>query len=118
MFKRVIQSISKSLSRHQSPVVPVRQEAAEKTAPVRSKAPLAPLKPTVTGPTAPVAQPSPEEMCGITSKMNKEAIREHLKMLYARFNRSASSLDAKTRKEADAMLDAIVAVREKHFGSI
>ena len=50
--------------------------------------------------------------------MSKDAIREHLATLYRRFNRSASSLDATTRLEADAMLDAIVAVREKHFGTI
>jgi hypothetical protein len=114
MFKRVIQSLSKSLSRQQAPAP---ADVAPAKAPAPSKAPAAPLKPMAPEPVVAVAQ-SPEEMCGITSKMNKEAIREHLKMLYARFNRSASSLDAKTRKEADAMLDAIVAVREKHFGSI
>ena len=113
MFKRVIQSLSKSLTRQQ---VPAPADTAPAKAHAPSKAPAAPLKPA-SEPVAAVAQ-SPEEMCGITSKMNKEAIREHLKMLYARFNRSASSLAAKTRKEADAMLDAIVAVREKHFGSI
>ena len=61
---------------------------------------------------------SPEELCGITSKMGKDEIRAQLKLLFRRYNRSASSLDAKLRAEADKMLDAIVALREKHFGHI
>jgi hypothetical protein len=117
MFKRVIQSLSKSLSRQQAgtPAV-VPDEAAPAPAKAKPAAkPEAPLKPMET-----VVKPdvSPEELCGIDAKMNKEAIRERLKLLYARFNRAASSLDEKTRREADVMLDAIVAVREKHFGTI
>jgi hypothetical protein len=50
--------------------------------------------------------------------MGKDQIKERLKLLYRRYNRAASSLDNSTRGEADAMLDAIVAVREKHFGAI
>jgi hypothetical protein len=50
--------------------------------------------------------------------MNKDQIRDRLKLLYRRYNRAASSLDAKTRAEADKMLDAIVKVREKNFGEI
>lgn len=61
---------------------------------------------------------SPEELCGITPKMPKEDIRAQLKLLFRRYNRSASSLDSKTRSEADRMLDAIVRIREKHFGEI
>ncbi|WP_395731216.1 hypothetical protein [Prosthecobacter sp.] len=61
---------------------------------------------------------SPEELCGITPKMPKDEIKARLKMLFRRYNRSASSLDAKLRGEADQMLDAIVQVREKHFGEI
>ena len=61
---------------------------------------------------------SPEELCGITPKMAKEEIKAQLKMLFRRYNRSASSLDAKLRGEADQMLDAIVQMREKHFGEI
>ncbi len=61
---------------------------------------------------------SPEDLCGITSKMPKEDIKAQLKLLFRRYNRSASSLDAKLRSEADQMLDAIVQMREKHFGEI
>lgn len=61
---------------------------------------------------------SPEELCGITPKMAKDEIKSQLKLLFRRYNRSASSLDAKLRKEADQMLDAIVQMREKHFGEI
>jgi hypothetical protein len=50
--------------------------------------------------------------------MNKEQIRERLKLLYRRFNQAASSLNTKTRAEAEQMLDAIVTVREKHFGAV
>ena len=50
--------------------------------------------------------------------MNKSEIHAQLKLLYRRYNRGASSLDAKTRSEADSMLDAIVQVREKHFGEL
>ena len=61
---------------------------------------------------------SPEELCGITPKMAKDEIKAQLKLLFRRYNRSASSLDAKLRSEADQMLDAIVQMREKHFGEI
>jgi hypothetical protein len=61
---------------------------------------------------------NPEEMCGITPKMSKEQIGAQLKLLYRRYNRGASSLDPKVREEADQMMDAIVAVRDKTFGEI
>lgn len=51
-------------------------------------------------------------------KMSKSEIHARLKLLYKRYNRAASSLNAQTREEADAMLNAIVEVREKHFGTI
>lgn len=50
--------------------------------------------------------------------MNKDQIRDRLKLLYRRHNRAASSLDAKTRAEADTMLDAIVAIREDIWGHL
>ena len=50
--------------------------------------------------------------------MNKEEVRERLAQLYRRYNRATSSLDASLRAEAEEMLDAIVAIREKVFGSI
>lgn len=71
---------------------------------------------------APAAKAEPpktaEELCGIGPKMPKDEVRAKLKLLFRRYNRSASSLDAKTRSEAEQMLDAIVQVREKHFGEI
>ena len=63
-------------------------------------------------------QQSPEELCGITSKMGKDEIREKLALLYKRYNRATSSLDTNLRAEAEEMLDAIVAIREKVFGPI
>ncbi len=63
-------------------------------------------------------QKSPEEVCGITSKMSKDEVRARLAFLYRRYNRATSSLDAKLRHEADEMLDAVVVVREKVFGAI
>lgn len=61
---------------------------------------------------------TPEEMCGITSDMSREQIGAQLKLLYRRYNRGASSLNPKVRDEADQMMDAIVAVRDKTFGQI
>lgn len=60
---------------------------------------------------------SPEELCGVTPGMDKEKIHEQLAMLFRRHNRAASSLDDKLRTEAELMLDAIVAVRERHLES-
>ena len=62
--------------------------------------------------------PTAEELCGVTSKMGKEEVRQKLALLYRRYNRATSSLDSKLRSEAEMMLDAIVAVREKVMGPI
>lgn len=67
---------------------------------------------------APKKQLPPEEMCGITPKMSKDQVREKLALLYKRYNRATSSLDAGLRAEAEEMLDAIVVIREKVFGPI
>jgi hypothetical protein len=67
---------------------------------------------------APRPQPTPEDLCGITPKMSKDEVRQRLAVLYRRYNRATSSLDAKLRAEAEEMLDAIVAIREKVFGPI
>jgi len=110
MFKKILQSLSKS-------------QAAKPTAPPVTKA--EPAKPgavlqKIAKASSPVAAATktPEELCEITPKMPKEQIHARLKMLYRRYNSSASSLDPKIRGEADTMLDAIVRVREKHFGEI
>lgn len=79
-------------------------------------------KAVATKPAAPASSSkkpeTPEELCGITAKMSKDAVRERLALLYKRYNRATSSLDAEMRTEAEAMLDAIVVVRDKVFGPI
>jgi hypothetical protein len=123
MFKKVLQSISKSLQRQTEPK-PVAKPAPAPIKPEAvSTAKAAPAESTLKKIAAPPAPPpeapkSPDELCGIEPKMNKDQIRDRLKLLYRRYNRAASSLDAKTRAEADKMLDAIVKVREKNFGEI
>ena len=122
MFKKVLQSISKSLTR-QTDAPPVKASPARAEAPVTTPPP-----PSAPAPASAKAAPAPvkhsaapktaEEMLGIEPKMNKEQIRDRLKLLYRRYNRAASSLENTTRLEADSMLDAIVAVREKNFGEI
>lgn len=111
MFKKILQSLSKSQSA--KPAAAPVSKPAEPAA--RSGA--AP-QPTAKKAAAPGAAQTPEEMCEIPPKMPKDQIQARLKLLYRRYNRSASSLDPKIRSEADAMLDAIVRVREKHFGEI
>ena len=119
MFKKVLQSISKSLSRQtEAPVAPAPAPRSGNTfnappPPAAKAGPVAGIAPAKSS-----APKTPEGLLGIEPKMNKEQIREHLKLMYRRYNRAASSLDNNTRSEADSMLDAIVAVREKHFGEI
>jgi hypothetical protein len=60
---------------------------------------------------------SAEELCGIAPGMSKEEIQQTLAALYRRHNRAASSLDEGLRQEAEAMLEAIAAMREKYLGS-
>lgn len=48
--------------------------------------------------------------------MTKDELREHLAALYRRHNRAASSLDDQLRREAEIMLEAIVACRERYLG--
>lgn len=57
-------------------------------------------------------------LCGIDPKMDKAEVLARLKLLYRRYNRGASSLDARMRSESERMLDAIVEVREKYLGPI
>jgi len=58
---------------------------------------------------------SREELCGITEGMSTDELRERLATLYRRHNRAASSLDEKLRDEAEHMLEAIAALREKYL---
>ncbi len=129
MFKKVLQSISKSLSRQtDAPIKPGPSGRSDAAAggftappppPSAKAAPAAPpARATATATPTTAAPQTPEGLLGIEPKMSKDQIRDHLKLLYRRYNRAASSLDNSTRAEADSMLDAIVAVREKHFGEI
>ena len=59
---------------------------------------------------------SAETLCGVNKSMAKEEIKEKLAVLYRRHNRAASSLDAKMREEAEVMLEAIAAMKEKFLG--
>lgn len=122
MFKKVLNSLTKSLGRSTDPKKPApakpAPEAAKAEAEVAKPAPKAESKGESALKKIVTPAKSPEELCGIESKMSKDQIKERLKLLYRRFNRAASSLDAKTRAEADEMLDAIVRVREKTFGEI
>ncbi len=132
MFKRVFQSISKALGSKEAEVTETPEskgKAASKEAPVvpptkrpaksddkgKGKA-VAAKAPAQPAPAAP--KKSPEELCDISSKMSKEEIKERLAFLYKRYNRATSSLDAKLRAEAEVMLNAVVAVREKVFGPL
>lgn len=109
MFK-ILKSLSKSLGVSKSAAAP--KSTAKESSLLDKVNKAAPLAAKVE------ASKSPEELCGITPKMPKDEIMARLKMLFRRYNRSASSLDAKLRGEADQMLDAIVQMREKHFGEI
>lgn len=112
MFKKILQSLSKS-------------QQAKTQAPAKAPAPVAAPRSGVLervvkpgAPAATSAPQTPEDLCEVSAKMPKDQIQARLKLLYRRFNRSASSLDPKIRAEADKMLDAIVLVREKHFGEL
>jgi hypothetical protein len=50
--------------------------------------------------------------------MPRDQVAAQIKLLYRRYNRAASSLDANVRAEAERMLDAIVEIREQWFGPI
>jgi hypothetical protein len=108
MFK-ILKSLSKSLSGSKAAEVKPAAKDGSLLAKVNKPAPAA---------VKAEAPRSPEDLCGITPKMAKDEIKAQLKLLFRRYNRSASSLDAKLRSEADQMLDAIVQMREKHFGEI
>ena len=59
---------------------------------------------------------TPEALCGIDpKKMTKDEIKAKLADLYRRHNHAAGSLSAELREEAEKMLDAIVACREKYI---
>lgn len=115
MFRKVFQSLSRSLGSSKSPKAPPRSvsegSVLEKMIKQKGVPQRAPAEAAAGAETA-------EQLCGITRGMSKPEIAARLKKLYRRYNRAASSLDAKLRAESERMLDAIVEVREKHFGLI
>ncbi len=114
MFKKILQSLSKS----QTAKTEAPKQAAV-TAPTKAAQATSGVLNQIAKPaTTPDKPKTPEELCEITPKMSKDQIQAQLKLLYRRYNRSASSLDSKIRSEADQMLTAIVTVREKNFGEI
>jgi hypothetical protein len=114
LFK-VKESFSPKTAGKFAPAAPVKVD--EKPRPDKGKA--AERKASKAAEKVPAKKPpTAEEMCGVTSKMGKEEVRQKLALLYRRYNRATSSLDAKLRSEAEVMLDAIVAVREKVIGPI
>jgi hypothetical protein len=126
MFKRVFQSLSKTFAgkenvQQETTAPPTGQQKSGSLLDKLSGAPpvQAEKKKEKERPRpAPAPSISPEEVCGVTSGMNKDQVRARLALLYRRHNRASSSLDAKLRAEAEKMLSAIVQVREKHFGPI
>lgn len=115
MFKKILQSLSKS---QQAKAQPPASSTAEVSAPSsRAGSSDRSTKPSVASAVTNAPQ-TPDDLCEVTPKMTKDQIQARLKLLYRRFNRSASSLDPKIRDEADRMLNAIVLVREKHFGEL
>ena len=115
MFKKLLQSLSRSQS---SAPAATAKPPAPKSGPMPPSKASGILNRIVKGEAAAAAPGTPEQLCEITPKMSRDEINERLKLLYRRYNRCASSLDAKLKAEAERMLDAIVEVREKHFGAI
>ncbi len=120
MFKKVFQSFSKAFgSKSAAPPVPQtkRSNLSGDTGDHIPEKRGLPEKDAIKR-NLPGRSPSPESLCGITVKMPKYEVRKRLAVLYRRYNRAASSLDAKMRAESEMMLDAIVKVREKYFDPI
>lgn len=125
MFKKILASLSKSQAAKTQAPAPAKPSGPMPVAPVGGAGkPANVLERVVMGtpardhPTSSSTPRTPEELCEVNAKMPKDQISARLKLLYRRFNRSASSLDPKIRAEADKMLNAIVLVREKHFGEL
>ncbi len=115
MFKKILQSLSKSQSaKTQAPA----KAPAPAVTPVAGRTGVLDRVVKPAAPAGAAAPQTPEDLCEVNSKMPKDQIQARLKLLYRRFNRSASSLDPKIRAEADKMLNAIVLVREAHFGEL
>jgi hypothetical protein len=122
LFKKKSASVAEQLPAEVPPTAPTgRADHAPQPIPDSATAPIAPYPSRgSTEPITPVEQPamptrSPEEMCEIDpTTMDRDAIHAHLAALYRRHNAAAASLDTELRAEAELMLDAIVACREKY----
>jgi len=127
MFKRVFETLRKTFAGREQPRpggrVNTKRTPSDRSRSLLDKLGAPPPASTARGgapaSTAKAGHPrSPEELCGISPAMSKDEIKARLALLYRRYNRATSSLDAKTRVDAETMLDAVVAVREKTFGPI
>lgn len=112
MFRKVLQSISRSLS------LKPKAEAAARRVSGGSVLERVAMQGAARLATSSSGQASAESLCGISSTMPKDQVKAQIKLLYRRYNRAASSLDVNVRAEAERMLDAIVEVREKRIGPI
>ena len=114
MFKKILQSLSKS----SAPKPAIKPAVAAKPAgKAQAEGKAGGVLQKIAKPAAAAAPPqTPEQLCGISPKASKEEVQERLKLLYRRYNRGASSLDATVRAEAEQMLDAVVAVRAMCVG--
>jgi hypothetical protein len=124
MFKKFIQSFSKTRPDAEpvtpspaKPTTPPAATANKGKAEVKGKG-KEPEPKAVTKSEPPAPAKTAEELCEIKTGMSKEEIKARLAFLYRRYNSATSSLDAKLRKEAEIMLDAVVVIREKTFGPI
>ena len=117
MFKKVFQSFSKVFrpKTTEPPVSQTIRSAPPSFTGLSGSRKKNPAEDESINGEAPAKAPSPETLCGINLKMPKYEIRKRLAVLYRRYNRAASSLDASMRAESERMLDAIVKVREKYF---
>ncbi|MCB1233881.1 MAG: hypothetical protein KDM91_02285 [Verrucomicrobiae bacterium] len=89
-------------------------EAAPGHGEAPGRKPAGPPKPVSNKPNT--AARTPEAMCGIDpKKMTPEEIKNRLAELYRRHNQAAGSLNEELRQEAELMLDAIVACRQKYL---
>jgi hypothetical protein len=113
MFRKVLQSLSRSLSSK-----PKAEFTAKRAAQGSLLERVAHPPGNRAGVPSNQGKETAESLCGISPKMPRDQVAAQIKLLYRRYNRAASSLDVNVRAEAERMLDAIVEVREKWFGPI
>ena len=131
MFRKVFKEIGKVFGVNRQPVsaksastaaarykeLQAEEEAAKKAAAAAADAPESDGGGS-DGPTTGLEGKTAEELCDLKDGMSIEELDDHLKLLYRRHNRAASSLDETKRKEAEIMLDAIVEVRQRYIEEV